>query len=421
MKKIVVILILVLAAGGLFYGLGLGPFKEGTATGQQQGRRRGGRRAVSVRVAQVKIGDVEEKLSYVGSLLAKASVTVAPKISGRLERILVNVGDRVKEGQPLAYLEKDELTEELNEAEASLKVYEATLKGKEAELVDLRRKLDRSKILLEKNLISRAEVDTLETQVLSASAQVELTEAQMSQMKARSDSVRIRLKSARVVSPFAGYVGKRFIDRGALVNPSTPLVTIVDISLVKVNVAVVESDYRKISPGQSAAITADAYPGRRFQGKVARMAPVLDQETRTGEVEIELANPCGDLKPGMFARAEIVAQRRRGVLLVPEGAQVKTPKGYGVFKILEDGSEDGSKVGLVSIKPGLSTKGWVEVQGGLEPGDRVVTLGSNLLRDGQTVMIIDGYGRGAGRGAKRKGKKGGKGGGSKPRTTGLRP
>jgi len=279
--------------------------------------------------------------------------------------------------------------------------------GKEAELKYKKRKLDRSKILLERTLIAREEVDTLETQVLSANAQVELTKAQVTQMKARLVNARIRLKSAEVISPFAGFVGKRFIDRGAQVNSNTPLVTIVDISSVKVNIAVVESDYRKISPGQVAAITVDAYPGRRFQGKVARMAPVLDQETRTGEVEIELRNPGGDLKPGMFARAEIVAQRRSGVLLVPKGAQVKSQEGYGVFKILGDGD----RVELVSIKPGLSQRGWVEVQGGLKEGDRIVILGSNLLRDGKRVRIIDSSGASIAsketgtKGKKRKGKK----------------
>ncbi|MFQ5539598.1 MAG: efflux RND transporter periplasmic adaptor subunit, partial [Candidatus Binatia bacterium] len=96
------------------------------------------------------------------------------------------------------------------------------------------------------------------------------------------------------------------------------------------------------------------------------------------------SNPAGDLKPGMFARAEIVVQRRRGVLQVPEGAQVRTPKGYGVFKV----PNKGSKVKLVSVKTGISHKGWVEVEGSLQPGDRVVTLGSSLLRDGQKVAIM---------------------------------
>ena len=132
------------------------------------------------------------------------------------------------------------------------------------------------------------------------------------------------------------------------------------------------------------------------------MAPVLDQETRTGEVEIELPNPNGDLKPGMFARAEIVAQRRAGVLLVPKGAQVKTKEGYGVYKVLENGD----RVRLVLVKPGLPLREWVEVTGGLKVGDQIVTLGSNLLRDGQRVRIIDSSGANmASQKSGRKGKK----------------
>ena len=373
-----------LAVGALLYGLGVGPFKEELAKGQQRGGRRRGK-TVSVKVAKVRIGDVEEKLSYVGSLMPNASVMVAPKIAGRVEKLFVRVGDLVREGQLVARLEKDELAEDLKEAEASLNVYKATLKGKEAELSNLKRKLERSKTLFEKDLIAREAVDTLETQVLSAGAQVELTKAQMAQMRSRLDNARIRLNYTEVISPFAGYVGKRFVDRGALVNPNTPLVSIVDISSVRVDISVVEKDYRKISSGQLADVTADAYPGRRFQGKVARVAPVLNQETRTGGVEIELPNPAGDLKPGMFARAEIVVQRRSGVLLIPEGAQVRTPKGYGVFKVLNKGS----KVRLVSVKTGISHKGWVEIKGSLQPGDRVVTLGSNLLRDGQKVTVTE--------------------------------
>ncbi len=397
MKKIVITVIAFLALGTLFYSLGVGPFKEELAKGQQRGGRRRGK-TVSVKVAKVRIGDVEEKLSYVGSLMPNASVMVAPKIAGRVEKLFVRVGDLVKEGQIVARLEKDELAEDLKEAEASLNVYKATLKGKEAELSNLERKLERSKILFEKDLIAREAVDTLETQVLTADAQVELTKAQMAQMRSRLDNARIRLNYTEVISPFAGYVGKRFVDRGALVNPNTPLVSIVDISSVRVDISVVEKDYRKISSGQLADITADAYPGRRFRGKVARVAPVLNRETRTGEVEIELPNPAGNLKPGMFARAEIVVQRRSGVLLIPEGAQVRTPKGYGVFKVLNKGS----KVRLVSVKTGISHKGWVEIEGSLRPGDRVVTLGSNLLRDGQKVTVAEKHPAGRAGNARRK-------------------
>lgn len=380
MKRFLFIALLLLAGCGALYVLGIGPFDQGTAKEQQTRRRN---RSVSVRVGEVKLGTVEHRLSYVGSLTANALVTVAPKTAGRVEELLVSVGDFVREGQILARLEKDELIEQLREAQASLEVTEATLKGRMAELKNLRRRWDNAKTLIKKDLVARDEVNTLETQVLSAESQVELTKAQRIQMEARRDNARIRLAHSDVRSPFEGYVSKRFVDRGALVDSNTPLVEIVDINVVKVMVAVVESDYRKISPGQPATVMVDAYPGRRFEGKITRLSPVLDQETRTGEVEIELSNEHRALNPGMFARVEVLVDRRENVLLVPVAAQVRTEQGQGVFRVGEDDKAD-----FVPAKNGLSQDGWVEVSGALKPGDRVVTLGSSLLRNGQRLTII---------------------------------
>ena len=385
MKRLFLIVITFLGLGTLFYGLGIGPFKEELAKGQQKAGKRQRERTVAVQVAKVKIGEVEERLRYVGSLVANVSVTVAPKIVGRIERVFVDVGDRVERGQHLARLEMEELEEEVKEAEASFKVVEATLKGKEAELWDLKRKLERYRILFEKNFIAREEVDTIETRGLSAKAQVELTKAQMAQMKARLDNSRIRLKYAEVISPFAGYVGKRFIERGAIVNSNTPLVTIVDISRVKVIVSVVEKDYRKISPGQLSSITVDAYPGRTFTGKVARVSPVLDKDTRTADFESEISNPGNVLRPGMFARVTVITQKREKAFLIPEAALLRKGEGVGVFKL----DRDRKRAIYVPLEIGVTYDGKVEVVRGLEGGDQVITLGSHLLKNGQRVRVVE--------------------------------
>lgn len=398
MRKFALTLFLLVVVGGALYLLGLGPFKGDDAKGQSP--RRGDDQAVTVRVSKARLADVAETLTYVGSLTPNATVTVAPKTAGRVEELFVVVGDEVEEGQILAKLEKNELLEEMREAEASLRVSEANLKGRQAELKNLRRRLDNAKVLVQRDLIAREEVDTLETQVLSAESHVELTKAQMSQAEARGQNVRIRLEHTDVRSPFAGYVSRRFVDRGALVSPSTPLVEIVDIRVVKVRIAVVEGDYRKVSVGQPVSITVDAYPDRVFDGQITRMAPVLDQETRTGEVEIELANPKEELKPGMFARAAIVVENRKNVLVVPSAAQVKTVRGYAVFKFVDE-----EKIARrIAVNPGVVKDGWVTVEGELEPGDWVVTLGSSLLRDGQAVRVADEDGR-SGREGARKGRR----------------
>ena len=394
LKRVAATLFLLSLAGGVLYYLGIGPFDSGAAKGQAP-QRRGGARAVTVKAAAVRVADVEAKLSYVGSLAASAAVTIAPKTSGRVAKLFVTVGNQVKERQLLARLDKEELTEELREAQASLRVAQATLKGRQAELKNLKRRRQNVKVLARRDLVSREEVENIETQVLSAESQVDLTKAQMLQMAARRDNARIRLAHAEIRSPFAGYVSRRWVDRGALVSPSTPLFEVVDIQRVKVGINVVEGDYRKVSLGQPVAVKVDAYPDKRFDGTITRISPILDPQTRTGEVAIELDNSDGALKPGMFARAAIVVERKRGVLVVPEASPVKAGAEFGVFRL----TDDGSKVERVTVTPGLGSDGWVEVTGDLQKGDRVVTVGSSLVRDGQRVRIAGERSRpGSGRG-----------------------
>lgn len=374
-------MILVIALGALvYYRYRLAPSTESKADLSAGVERQ---KSLAVKIDKVQLGDLEEKIVSVGSVAANASVILAPKLSGRMESVLVEVGDPVKKGDLIAQLDRREIEQEVREAEASLKVAQAGLKGKEAALGDLRRKLERAEALVKRNFIPRQEVDTLKSQVQSAMAEVELGRAQINQMRARLDNARIRLADTRVYSPFGGYVGKRHIDPGAMVSPTTPVVTIVDIFRVKVVLPVAERDYGKIRAGSSAAVTVDAYPKRRFSGTVARLSPVVNQETRTAEIEVELRNPGALLKPGMFAKVEIVTDLRKNVLIVPDVALVAADNGHSVYKV----GEQGGPVERVSVKPGLSHNGWVEVSGQLNAGDRVVTLGSSLLKDGQPVAI----------------------------------
>jgi len=375
------------ALTALLYGLGFPPFRKTSAVDTAPPRKAVA--PLAVEWAEIRLGSTEERISAVGSLVARRSVDIAPKISGRVERVFVQVGDRVKDGQLIAQMDARTFQEDLREAEAALRVADATLKGEQAELVDLTRKLERARRLVEKQFVSREDFDTLDSQRSAAAAQVELARAQITQMLARLANAKLRLSEAQLYAPFAGRVEKRLVDPGAMVNAGTAIAALVDINPVKVIIPVVEKNYPKISVGQKAIVTCDAFSRQHFEGKVVRMAPVLSQETRTGEVEIEIANPSGQLKPGMFARVDIAIDRRRDVLLAPEGALVKTPSGHGVFRIAPGGAET-AKVQLVTVAAGNTRNGQIEIDGELKPGDRVVTLGANLLKDGQRVRVVTG-------------------------------
>ena len=405
MKRFFATLLLLSLAGAVLYylgiGLGIGPFDSGAAKGQPPQRRGGGGRSVTVKTEAVRVADVEAKLCYVGSLAAKAAVTIAPKTSGRVATLLVTVGANASRKANCWRASTNRSSpRSCARRRRPLRVAQAMLKGREAEFRNLKRRTENVKVLARRDLVSREEVRNLETQVLSAESQVDLTKAQMLQMAARRDNARIRLAHAEIRSPFAGYVSRRWVDRGALVSPSTPLFEVVDIDRVKVGIHVVEGDYRKVSLGQPVAVKVDAYPDKRFDGTITRMSPVLDPQTRTGEVAIELDNSDGDLKPGMFARASIVVERKTGVLVVPEASPVKAGAEYGVFRV----TDDGSKVERVKVTPGLGSDGWVEVTGDLQEGDRVVTVGSSLVRDGQRVRVAGERSRtGSGRGGRQAG------------------
>ncbi len=196
-------------------------------------------------------------------------------------------------------------------------------------------------------------------------------------------SARIKLSYTEIRAPLSGYVAKRFLDPGTMVKTSTPIVSLVDIQPVTTLISVVEKDYGSIRLGQSASITVDAFPGQTFRGRVVRLSPVLDSETRTADVEIEIANPKNLLKPGMFARVSLALQKKEKSLVVPQAAIVRRGSAVGVFKIDEE-----RRATFVPLEVGAAYDGSVEVVGGVSQGDQVVTLGAHLLEEGSRVRIV---------------------------------
>ncbi len=143
----------------------------------------------------------------------------------------------------------------------------------------------------------------------------------------------------------------------------------------------VERDLRKVSVGAGAAVSVDAYPGETFSGRVARVAPVLDPATRTAEMEIEVPNPTGRLKPGMYARVRLISANKDNALVVPKSAMVDAQGRRGVYMV-----QKGQAV-FRAVSLGLEEPDRIEVTDGLKEGDEVVTTGASALRDGAKVLL----------------------------------
>ena len=344
---------------------------------------------VAVEAAEVKRTTLTEEGSFTGTLYPRSQFIAAPKVSGRLEKLHVEIGDTVTRNQLIAELESEEYQRQVDQARAELEVAKAALAESKSSLGIAARELERVTTLRQKKIASESELDSAEAQFAAQEARNRVAHAQVVQKEAALKAAEVRLSYTRIRASWEDgggtrIVGERYVDEGAMLAANTSVVSILDISVLKAVIHVIEKDYPKIRLGQTAQLDTDAFPGRLFTGRVARIAPLLKETTRTGRVELEVANQEGLLKPGMFVRAKIEFSRLNDALVVPTEAIVKRRGARGVFEV----KGDLSQAVFVPVKTGLSDRGLVQI---LEPEIRgpVVTLGHHLLEDGSPVTVLD--------------------------------
>jgi RND family efflux transporter MFP subunit len=404
-KWVIVASVVIVALAGVMVFRGNGsadPPQAAGAPGQAQGAQGGrpggvagaGMRApMTVDVAQTRRETVSEHIMVVGNLIGAATVEVVPKVSGRLQGVTVRLGDRVRKGQTLAQVEDREIREQVRQAEASFEVARATVRQREADLKFAQTALDRSRSLFSRNLLPRQTLDDAEARSQAAEAQLDLARAQFNQSQARLDELRITLGNTVIASPVDGFVAKRNLDPGAFASQNSPVVSVVDLSTVRMVANLIERDAKRVHDGTEAGVEVDAYPGERFKGHVARVAPVFDPATRTAEMEIEVPNPEGRLKPGMYARVNLTVGIRENALVVPRNAVVDIEGKRGVFVPQQN------RAAFRAVQTGLQDENRVEITHGLQDGSHVITTGALALRDGDPIQMLGGRGGQQGRAA----------------------
>jgi HlyD family secretion protein len=438
MRKFVVIAVVVAVVGGAAAYVGVfsrggeaaGPQSDGPGGQRPQGGGGGGfgpggfggggpRVPMTVELGSATRGDVAAHLTVVGNLIGLQTVDIAPRTGGRLLSVNVQLGDRVRRGQVLAKVEDREIVEQVRAAEASQEVAKATIRQREADLKVAELNFERSKNLFGRQLLAKQALDDAESRYMAAVAQFDLSRAQLSQNEARLQELRINLQHTSVTSPVDGYVGKRNVDPGAMVNTNTAIASVVEISRLKLVANVVEKDLRMVNAGDQGVVEVDAYPGEKFHGRVARVAPVLDPATRTATMEVEIPNGDNRLKPGMYARISLTVEERKNTLVAPKNAVIDFENKRGVWVPNTD-----RRAQFVPVTLGLEGPEQIEILSGLSEGDRFVTTGAGAVRNNDQLIIAgeptDGpSGSPAGTGARKfggpGGKKSGGGGGGQPR------
>jgi multidrug efflux pump subunit AcrA (membrane-fusion protein) len=199
----------------------------------------------------------------------------------------------------------------------------------------------------------------------------------------------VRFEMLNVVTPLEGTVAQVFLDEGAEVSPPSPgpgmgtaIMRVINMDQVKGVVNVTEEELGKIKPGQDAQVKVSTYPDKVFPGKVTLVSPVVDPLTRTALVEITLSNPQHLLKPGMFARVQVLLGKKEDVILIPAHAVMQEAGNKTVFVVRE------GKAVLLPIETGASQDGQVQVVAGLTDGDSLIVAGQYLVKNGEPVKVI---------------------------------
>lgn len=372
---------------GLVVAVGLWSWRNAAADDAAGGPEREARPA-PVAVARVERGSIELRRTISGTLEAHSEFVVAPKVSGQVRAVAVDIADTVSRGQIVAELDDAEFVQEVLRAKADLAVAEANL----AEARSLReisqREIERFDTLRDRGFTSASQYETAESESLAREAQLKVAEAELRRAEASLEAARIRARYTRIAVdwPDGGesrLVADRFADPGDTVGTNEPILRIVELDTITAVIFVTERDYARLSPGQSARFETDAFPGEVFTGVVERIAPVFREATRQARVELAIDNADHRLKPGMFVRVRLTLDQADGVVIVPEPALTRRQNQTGVFVVVEDAE---LAVRWVPVTVGIQNAGRVEVSGeGVE--GRVVVLGHQLIEDGSRIVI----------------------------------
>jgi RND family efflux transporter MFP subunit len=382
MKKI--ILIIIAAAFVVFLGWRIFSLFTGSKQSGMGGRGQG--QTVAVEVANASIKPIKEIREFTGTIYPIYKYVIAPKTSGRVIEITKRIGDWVNKGEIVARIDDAEYQQAVLEAQANHKIAKASLAESESQFELARQELDRVRLLQEKGISSSSELDAASTSFNAQKSRLELARAQVEQRDAALKSAEIRLNYTVLTVTEPGFVGERYVDEGSLLSPNSPLISIIGIDSVIIQATIIEKDYGRIKVGQSAEVKVDAFPENIFTGRVARIAPLLEEASRVAKVEVEVENDNRLLKPGMFALVSVVLQEKEAAQTIPTAAILKSGGKEGIFVVEKDPASEKKIARHYTIETGISTETETEIISPEIKGP-VVTLGQHLLKDGGHVTL----------------------------------
>jgi membrane fusion protein (multidrug efflux system) len=354
-KKILLALIGIIVVVGGLAGIKTLQIVRMTEAAEQQG----GQGPTAVTAFEVERRSWEKRIAAVGSLEAVQGVMVSTELPGKVAEIAFEPGTQTRKGQLL--IRQDTSTER------------ARLPGAEAEAVRARLHYERMKSLLEQNVISQAEYDD--------------ADAAYRQARSRVADINSMIDKKTIRAPFAGYLGVRLVNLGESLGEAQPVVSLQTLDPVFVNFSLPQQKISSIGVGDEVRIKTDGEEGQSLTGRITAINPDVNPVTRNISVQATVSNPEKVVRPGMYARVEVVLPQKKEVRVIPASAVLYAPYGNSVFIIDEREEGDGQVARQQFVRLGEARGDLVSVLDGVEAGASVVSTGVFKLRNGQPVRV----------------------------------
>jgi membrane fusion protein, multidrug efflux system len=300
-------------------------------------------------------------ITAIGTITAVQGVTITPDIPGTVREIAFESGAAVSKGDLLLRLDT-------SSEQAQLQAIEA-----QADLARIN--LGRVRSLRQNNTVSQSELDT--------------AEAALKQNQANADTIRATIEKKTIRAPFAGRLGIRLVNLGQYLDAGKAIVSLQSLAPVYADFSLPQQELARLKTGMKVRVTTDAYPDRNFEGVLTAINPDLDQSTRSVTLQATLDNQDQALRPGMFARVEVLLPEEQPVLVIPATSVLSAPYGDSVFVIESKPGKDGKPELTVRqqlLRTGRARGVFLSVESGLKPGDKIVSSGVFKLRNGMTVV-----------------------------------
>lgn len=362
-KRIIIALLLIGLVGGGLVGIKALQIKRMVAQGEQYAPQ-----PAVVTAASVRAESWDTVLDAVGTVTAVQGVTVAAQLPGKVTSIDFESGKVVRAGQLL--VRQDTSSEE------------AELRAAEAQADLARVDLERMRGLREQGIISQSEYDQAEATSKEATARV--------------DTIRSSIDKKTIRAPFAGRVGIRLVNLGQVLDAGAPVVTLQSLDPIHVDFALPQQDLRLLEEGLPVRVVSDSLPGEKLSGTLTAINPLVEETTRSVQLQATLDNPEGLLRPGAFVSIEVVLPAREQILAIPATAVLYAPYSDSVFVIEPRADSNATGTGQASenlvvrqqfVSLGRRQGDFVTVESGVEPGESVVSTGVFKLRNGQAVTV----------------------------------